>query len=872
MQDKRAQVARQRIEDKMCAAGMTVYEAALATRAEYEALGLDGQTVEGYVKVAVAQIEHDLGVIEMLTSGHSVRRVREEWYTGPQAGHRNWPRLKTYLTDEKGWDCDTVESIDEASTRVVSLLDNPGKAKFTTRGLVVGYVQSGKTANMTAVMAKAADVGFRFFIILAGLTDALRQQTQLRIQSDLVARNPEGWHWKTSFDCDFQDNLVAGFVAVQPGIRQIAVVKKNRWVLEKLLKKLSKTNKGVLANLPVLIIDDECDHASVNAARYKEEMTAINGLIRRYLKTIPRCSYVGYTATPFANVLIDPSVSVDPERPDDLYPADFIYALPQPPAYFGAERLFGRDLLEADETPPDKQGLDMIRNIADDEVPRLRPKNAKERFDFEPEATPSLTDGLQYYLMATAARIARGQGEQHSSMLVHTTSYVDPHFKFSVLFDDWLGVWHERVKSSDAGLLSELRALWERETSRVSATQFGRQHLSFEQLMPHLLEVAESVQVVVENGRSDVRLDFTPIATEDGHRGRRYIVVGGNVLARGLTIEGLVVSFFLRTSSQYDTLMQMGRWFGYRHGWEDLPRIWMSQDMREAFRALALVEAEIRYDIELYERYKRTPLEFAVRIRQIPGLRITAKNKMTASEAADVSFANRQLQTRRFCHTDANWLASNWRAGSELVERCGGAIEVEGAHVFRGVGVSAVLDFLTSYQVHPTHAEMASDALTKYIRSQNERSYGALSQWNVAVMTPTKGNPSDQPLGPLGKVTTSIRSRWALLDSDADIKALMSRRDVVVDLDNIGRGLSWADLKSARWSQTKTPLLVLYPIDRVSEPAPAYARSRDRLDADGDVLGMGILFPPTEVDTPVKYIQVILPEEGEEIDIPEEDS
>jgi hypothetical protein len=714
------------------------------------------------------------------------------------------------------------------------------------------------------------------------MTDALRTQTQIRLEADLVNRNESQWHRWTTSDADFVHPMNPGFAAVQPQYRQLAVVKKNKHVLERLYKKLCNTDGAILRDLPVMIIDDECDQASVNSSKYSDEMTAINGLIRKILQKIPRAAYIGYTATPFANVLIDPSISVDENKPDDLYPRDFIVSLPRPEEYFGAEQLFGRDLLDADEVLPSEQGLDMINTVDDEEIKYLRPARRIDKDVFQPEMTGSLEKAVRYFILATAARCARGDSDQHSSMLVHTTVYISPHFAAQLVIRGYVQQLLARIKSHDDSLRRELEEQWEDEHWRIDSSMFALVPVKFSELSDYLEETAESIEFAVENGESEERLDFTKRVDDEGRRfGRRYIVVGGSVIGRGLTIEGLIVSYFVRSSSQYDTLMQMGRWFGYRPKYQDLPRIWMPVDLSDAFRSLAMVEAEIRYDIDIYEREELTPLEFAVRIRQIPGMAITAKNKMLNSEDCAVSFSNEHIQTRKFKHMDGGWLKNNWQAGATLVNRsleygCKQENTARGP-LIKDVPVKMILSFLKEYRIHGDHEEMNVDRITDYIKSQNEKTSGVMSLWNVGIIEPKDGRQCIYDLGSLGKVKTVVRSRFKLTrDGDADIKALMSKADILIDLpgQQTVQGDGWAELKERRIqddSGSAAPLVLLYPIE--AESQPKNIKVRKPLDAVSDVLGLAIVFPRATKDTPVKYKRVVLPDtEYEEPELPEEEA
>ncbi len=820
-----------------------------------------------YMEKAYQELR-DIPVEYISEGGFAILEDRKEWYFGPKDSDIFWPALKKYLLEDKEWRDFTVRKINRSSTSIIQHLDNPGLNEFKTKGLVVGYVQSGKTANMTAVMAKAADASFRFFIVLSGLTDALRNQTQERFENDLVKRNPAKWQKWTNIGTDFNLRL-SSFPSFSPDQRNIAVIKKNKHILSRLIGVLKSTPPAILKSCPFMVIDDECDQASVNSAKFAEEMSAINESVRTLLKLLPRVAYIGYTATPFANILINP-VLANPEHPDDLYPKDFIYSLEKPEEYFGAESLFGRDILEGDEVHPEEEGLDMIRLIPDEESPLLRPQKKKDRDSFSFEITSTLRKSLLYFILATAVRKVRGDENCHSSMLIHTTIYKEPHFSAQQRIEEFLEWVQNKLIGNDQKIFKELKQLWDEERNCVPAESFGNRTVEFDDLWNHVPETVGQIEVVVENSESEERLDFSS-------RTRRYIVVGGNVLARGLTIEGLIVSFFMRTSTQYDSIMQMGRWFGYRNKFEDLPRIWMTRDMRNAFHDLATVEAEIRQDIEIYARDKLTPMQFAVRIRQLPGLAITARTKMMAAQAVSVSYSDSHVQTFRFKEKDGGWLDKNWKAGSELIN----SVKSKGINssdfgrgpVFLNVPVGLILNFIESYEVHETHNALNKVSLINYIEDQNRQTAGDLKFWNLGVLQPSSGAQSQENLGSLGKVRTIVRSRLkdGGLENDADIKALMSKADVFIDVDdNIKVSeKGWAELRNERENKIgKKPLLIFYPIN--SESTPVSSKNREPLNAMTDVLGLGFVFPKATDDTQI-YVQVPLPEQDyEEPDIPED--
>jgi hypothetical protein len=447
-------------------------------------------------------------------------------------------------------------------------------------------------------------------------------------------------------------------------------------------------------------------------------------------------------------------------------------------------------------------------------------------------------------------------------MLVHTTVRAIPHLSFQaplLAYRDRLA----RGVEADSSIMESLRELWEREQALVPSHELGRQPVSFDALSARLEGVMRDTEIVVENSLSDARVDYS-------RPGRRYVVVGGNVLARGLTLEGLIVSFFLRSSSAYDSLMQMGRWFGYRPNYEDLPRVWMSQEMQGYFRDLATVEQEIRNDISRYELEGVTPMEFGVRIRTHPQLAITARNKMLQAVPTDISFAGRLLQTTKFHLGDPGWVQGNWVAGDRLVraarELSKDVRTSDTRWIFRGVPVDTVRTFLEEYRVSEHHVELRVDKVLEYIERQNAESEQALAVWNVAVIGSGARTYGQEPLGD-GVIGLIGRSRF-LPSGDpgsiTDIKALVSKNDLVADFDPPVEPSAFRDrpeMHEARrpGGAEERAVVLLYPIAKDSRPYSKTARTRAPLDAPHHVMGLALVFPKTLRDTPLRYLTVALP-------------
>jgi hypothetical protein len=772
----------------------------------------------------------------------------KDWYPGPLPHHKRWPAFRGALTRLSD---DARDKLDESTSKIVAHTYSPDTPQYLTKGLVVGYVQSGKTTSFTGVAAKAADIGYKLVIVLSGIHNGLRRQTQERLQAELVNTAGEGaWFPLTDETKDFYEPP-ATFAAHLGGDRTLLIIaKKQKDVLARLLSWLTKASKtGSLVNVPVLVIDDEADQASVETAK-------INPQIRALLKLLTRGTYIGYTATPFANVLIDPSV------PDDLYPETFILNLPEPEGYFGAERIFGRDALEGEYSGPTLDGYDMVREVPDDTVAKIRPVGKGAEIGFAPTVTKDLGDALRYFVLATAARRHRGDID-HSTMLVHTGMKTAIHFAYQGPLQQFFKNLAVEVECGDTNTLGELRSLWDAETERVPASLFsGLSPVSFDELVDHLPDVLDRVKVVVDNFRSRDRLTYS------GPEPEVAVAVGGNTLSRGLTLEGLIVSFFVRSANTYDTLLQMGRWFGYRGGYEDLPRIWMTKRLKSDFRHLATVEAEIRLDIARYEEQNLSPREVGIRIRTHPVLNVTAK--MGAYRIAYASYGGRRVQTRYFRENDATWLDDNRKAAVELVTAAvaeGVLVErpAEGIVILRDVDAEQVLGFLNAYNVHEDSPDLDPRLITAYIGKENRRSQPSLLTWNVALMgEPIVDDEHAVEFGAGIRLGTIERS---LIDGSggdrADIKTLMSKDHRVVDMDispSEARRKSegaLVDLRNESMEHADTGLLLLYPIARDSKPDPANAATRVAMDAVDHVIAMALVFPGNAEDTVRnRYVQV----------------
>ena len=777
---------------------------------------------------------------------------QEPWYALPLETDRFWPGTKATLAVSRIPD-DQIQRIDESSSKIVAYTPNPSLTKWQSKGLVVGYVQSGKTTSFTSVVAKAADVGYNFIVVLSGIHNGLRRQTQERLEVQLKGPNPDSWITLTSLERDFhRPTHTLESILPKPGEPKavLSIVKKNPVVLKRLKTWLTDAaHDGGLRHVKALIIDDEADQASV-------ETPKINPLLRDIIGMLPRCTYIGYTATPFANLLINPAV-------EDLYPKDFVLTLPPPAGYFGTEMIFGRDEIpDAGDRGGPVDGYDMVRIIPDTEAAQLRPQKGQA---FDPAIPDSLREAVLWFWLATAVRRSRGD-HRHSTMLLHTSMKTSAHQAFKGPIEELRRETLADLTRNDASLRAELAALWHRETSAVRQTDLERhleislERTEFEEAMAHLPDVVRVSTIVLDNSRSKERLSYDGDAVT-------AIAIGGNTLSRGLTLEGLVVSYFIRSATAYDTLLQMGRWFGFRRGYEDLPRIWMTDELRRWYRHLASVEHEMRLDILRLEEQDLTPQEFGIRLRTHPTLLVT--QKLGASVQAFTSFGGRRVQERYFKRTDAEWIQTRNLAASVLVAasqsrgRRDSASVAPGVGLWRDVPVADIQQFLRAFRFHEDSPDLNSDLLLKYI--DMEVRVDSLHQWSVAVM-----GSDDRGLGTidLGGFETGCIVRARLKDGSsltADIKTLMSKEHRVIDLpisQTAARRTNedlLAEERNKDQIHRNRGLLLLYPIHAYSDPAQANSDSREALDAVDNIVAAALVFPGNaETSVQNSYITVDL--------------
>lgn len=784
----------------------------------------------------------------------------------------HWFRYEKSLK-ENDWPNEDIQSVQESSTDIMDAILEAEKKKWNhskgnpVKGLILGHVQSGKTASMAGVMALAADSGYDMVIVLSGIHNALNYQTARRFEKDLWTYTRHGQNfrprpqaqdyvqslrYRRSSWCNItvETDLIRygqhPFVDLAKPL--FGVFKKNVTVLKKLSEWIQSNGQFFGEDFKLLIIDDECDQASPNTADYQEgEESATNSELRNliYNEYFPKVTYIGYTATPFATILNQPPG----ER--SLYPEDFIHTLRKPVRHFGTREVFGE--------------------VSESEIPMAVIMNPESEDDEEEYWQTELRRAVAYFICASASRNHVRNQNKYTTMLVHTSSRILEHRHWSRVIAYIINTY----KDNQALLKEDCRKVWEEQRNRLLPQKlseiFGLDDNEFT-VTEQFGEIADKLSLVltgtdgfgplkvcVDNSQPGdfERLSYPDLSEED-IKPYPIIVVGGNTLSRGLTLEGLTVSFFLREVSQMDSLLQMGRWFGYRRGYEDLVRVWTTGTTLEYFHHIGSVEIDLREQIEtLYTNSGVSPDEVALSVKTHPSMRVVRSNAMQAATDGAVYFGSAP-QTYYFRHKDSDWLINNWNAANELLGRL-----YFDKPKYAKATVQDILDFLYKVRVHEHHASaMGPKYLSEFIEKANEN--GHLANWNVAVAARLSGKNNDP--GHLESYQLLLRTRLELesqiYPDDANIKSLRAPGDLFIDLEPdkslpeeeklsaTNSPAARADLMKKRElkPEDRPGLILLYPIKKNAEPHENIKKGRADLDAVHDVLGWSIVFPQAASD------------------------
>lgn len=817
-----------------------------------------------------------------------------------------WKRYERYLMEEKRFSEQSILTLDILTDRVLERTEDPQReGSWDRRGMVVGHVQSGKTSNYTGLICKAADAGYKLIIVLAGMHKSLRSQTQVRLDKGFLGFDTQlnrafdhenrrigvgslpGEEFITvhsltsSADAGDFSRKVAYQVGVIPGGNDpvVLVVKKNKSVLSNLINwaisvrghEDPNTRKKIVRGIPLLVIDDEADNASVNTNPIpmdeeglpldEYDVSAINGKIRSLLNHFEMSAYVGYTATPFANIFIYPEGETATHG-EDLFPRDFIINLPPPPNYIGPSQIFGFSG-NGDDGGEDQSGLPVIRVISDYHqfIPDIHKK------DHKPENLPeSLKKAIKSFIISCATRRARGEQNNHNSMLIHVTRFTAVQKEVGRLVNDELNLVRRRLEytdpSSPDSIYREMEAIWNSDyipTTRSVLQQIDDPlitEIMWNEMWPYLYDAAARIRVKLINGTAGDILDY-----EEHLDGLSVIAIGGDKLSRGLTLEGLSVSYYLRASRMYDTLMQMGRWFGFRPGYIDLCRLYTSQDLVRWYKDINGASEELRSEFDYMASLNAIPSEYGLRVRTHPdGLLITAVNKMRHGTVMNVSYANSLIETV-FFHKDPDILRNNLNAIDQFIRDLGSPSCSSGQHLlWNDVPTPAVLGMLNEYIIHEASRKANPGPLKEYIEKQS--SHGELTQWTVALINNSQADTVVSLGGHNIGLTTRTpddnisNSKYALkkghiIDPKHEFIDLTQEqvgealRMMLADPDRKSRSDKVPEIPSGPYIRNVRPsqrgLLLIYPLD----PEPP--------QVEVPVMGLAFSIPDSAGDVKVEY-------------------
>lgn len=830
-------------------------------------------------------------------------RAHQNWFNDrkDQIQWRFWNRYVRYLQEENSWTERTTKGLGDNVDQVIQRLEDPQRpGKWDCRGMVVGQVQSGKTANYIGLICKAVDAGYKLIIILAGIHNSLRSQTQMRIDEGFLGyETKQSMNYTTAnirvgvgrlkgidfFSAqaltnstnsgDFKRSRQMSIINGNDPV--ILVVKKHKSVLENLYHSATSvqkeidpaTNRPIVRNIPLLVIDDEADNASINTKQIEFddegqvsdefEPTVINGLIRRLLDAFEKSAYVGYTATPFANIFILPHGDTYREG-EDLFPRSFILNLPAPSSYIGPTTVFG---LNADDSVgiDCEEGLPIIRPV--DDYKDFMPDNHK-KFHRSTALPESLKTAMKSYILSIAARIARGQDKNHNSMLIHVTRYTDVQECVRKLVEEELEFLKKRIEFGDGNLefnlMNELEQLWYTDYAVTTWTVKEKVNdqritdLEWNIIKENLYRAASKITIKTINGTVADILDY-----KESPNGLNVIVIGGDKLSRGLTLEGLTISYYLRSSNMYDTLMQMGRWFGHRPGYVDLCRLYTTKDLVDRYRHITIASEELKREFEYMVAMGRRPEDYGLRVRTDPGdiLRITAQNKMRYGKDMQLSYEGRIVESVKF-DLNKTIIEKNFNAFDEFIKKRGPAGNKGVNYIWENVPARDIIEFLNKIEIHGYSAVSDSHILTHYIQAQ--QGHNELINWAVAFIN--KSNAGHYYI--IGGYNVGLIERQNANKVTPEQFYQMAKSHIISRTDEY-IDLSEAELKVAKSrsfksdgtiADTPTPdairgvrppqrgLLLIYPLDHVRLKNP---------NVTMPVMGLAISFPSSNTATRIGY-------------------
>jgi hypothetical protein len=820
-----------------------------------------------------------------------------DWYRAKQAddkiNFRFWNRYRKYLTHIKGWAESSVDKIHQISDELMEDIEDPmvPNRPFDRRGLVVGYVQSGKTANFMGIINKAVDSGYRIIIVLAGMHENLRQQTQERIDEEVLGidTNPDEKQKRIGVstlpgefyipidyftESNLKPNKTGDFnikksrgTAPSNDRPIIFVVKKNKSILNNLRDYFKhwidifdddftykKDGENQFNNLPLLIIDDESDQASVNTKASQDKSgeeldpTAINDCIRQILNLFRQKVYIGYTATPFANIFIHHKIEHS-SLGRDLFPSAFIKTLGAPSNYLGPKEVFGLKDGSKSGLPIYREVKDAGQSVSNAEQDVFAFMPLRHKSDYIPVDLPnSLIEALRVFVLSSSVRWYRHQECKHNTMLLHCTRYNSVQNAFADLVNQEMSNLRNAILANDPNLLMELQYLYERDL-KVTSVEMNTEIADWDDILPLLSKAVKKIEphCLVINGTVGDILDYKSKAKT----GLSVIAIGGDKLSRGLTLEGLTISYFTRSTSLYDTLMQMGRWFGYRNGFEDLCRIYTTSELFGWYQHISTAFEALRSEFIEMTRLKLTPKDFGLRVEDHPDMMVTNVMKMRAAENMSLNYQGTLTETTSL-PSGKMILKSNYEITEKFLLSLSHltSTDVSQDHVWVDVPVSKIQEFLTSFRTYKGLPAANSIRINQYIELQKSLDIKEFTNWSVVLVSKNNGEKHE-----IAGMEIVMPER-GITEVKTDRYFVQRMHDPVFEFSDYSKNeldhISEMQItnKEARGLHPRKnrPLLMIYVLSLNQ------VKSKESVAFDFQPVGFAISWPSSKDAKPIKYV------------------
>lgn len=755
---------------------------------------------------AIRQYKINQGVSMDLGELIAIKHQDDDWFeklnNEPDFVRSYYERYLKYIHDCKYLSDGVIDSTKSNNELAIKYFADPRATdNILRKGLVVGDVQAGKTLNYIGLINLAIDCGYKNILVLTGTTEDLRKQTQERIDEGIVGCRSDSLltdkrercgvgdcsfgsdyyaitltSTSNDFSIQASKNMAFKLSDFDKNLPKIFVLKKNAGVLAQVENMIKKEDISYLTRDSLLVIDDECDFASLNT-KSDESPTKINGEIRKILALFSKATYVGYSATPFANIFVNPDIDYDEEEATsgseaglpDLFPSDFIVLLESPTNYIGAKDMFLGFNESFDEEGNFKHKgtfspyVHLIGDRYDDNGKQIVDHNflpVKHKKDFSYVGlADSLKKAIKVFLLSSCVYTLRGYSRSHRTMLINISRFNSIqeevcHYVKGYVCD----LKHEigaSIRMSDSyfnsqPLLSDLESIWNDDIafSRGSRTRTKcpNKEYSFKEIKSVLKNEIDKFEVfIVNNKHKNDRFNY------DDYKGRglRGIIIGGFTLSRGLTLSGLMTSYYSRNASAYDTLVQMGRWFGYRNDYDDLVNIYMTQSSVDSFCAASDATEDLKVQFRRMKDEKKTPKEFGLMVREAPVTLdniplVTAKNKMknTKELTRSIVLTGKSIDTSKILK-DRDLNEKNREQIELLIEKlsCYPIQQTpSGKKYFEKVDKSIVCEFLGKLHVSDANKSFDCKILRDFIRTS-----ASLDSWNVVMENGYKQAQGDEP-------------------------------------------------------------------------------------------------------------------------------